>query len=252
MSTASQETYLEGVGTACKEVGVAIVAGHTGSYPGAGLTVIGGGTMLGFGRRKDCLDPSMSRKGDTILMTKGAAIEAAASLATAFPEYTARRAGRALARKAMSLVSSCSTVKDALTAVKVGVGAEGVTSMHDATEGGVLGGLEEMAAASGHSMRVDKGSILLTDEARAVCGAFRIDPLSSLSEGTLLITCDSRRVDELTATLARAGVRCAAIGRVGGGSGLWTRDGDGAFERATLGPDGYWQAYSRASSMGLR
>ena len=44
--------YLRNVGKECRKLGVSIVAGHTGSYPGGGFTVVGGGTMFGFARKE--------------------------------------------------------------------------------------------------------------------------------------------------------------------------------------------------------
>ncbi len=251
MQAGSQESYIREVGRACKELGVAIVAGHTGSYPGAGFTVIGGGMIFGFGERGSYVDPTMARKGDVVIMTKGAAIEAAASLANSFPEQTAGAAGGELTERAKSLVKSCSTVRDALIAASVGLGEGGVTSMHDATEGGVLGGLHEMAGASRHSIVVDMRRMLLAEEAGAVCSAFAIDPFTSLSEGTLLVTASEAVAGEVVSRLARGGISAAAIGTVKEGSGLWTRDRKGRLIMFRPGADPYWGAYARAAGLGL-
>ena len=66
-----------------------------------------------------------------------------------------------------------------------GCATPGVTSMHDATEGGVLGGLLEVATASGVGMRIDRDAIPVRPEVRAVCDHVGIDPYISISEGTL-------------------------------------------------------------------
>ncbi len=251
MTAADQEAYLKAIGSTCKELGVAIVAGHTGSYPGAGFTVVGGGTMFGFGKKGGYVDPTMAREGDAVVMTKGVAIEAVASLANSFPKRTSRMVGRELAARAKALVTSCSTVKDALAAATIGLGEEGVTSMHDATEGGILGGLDEMAAASGHSIVVDKERILMSRETSAVCAAFGIDPLASLSEGTLLLTVARGRADELTDRLRKEGIPAAAVGTVGRGAGLWIRGRDGRLRRARPTTDPYWEAYAAAVKSGF-
>jgi hydrogenase maturation factor len=251
MSPGGRRSYTRAMGSACKELGIAIVAGHTGSYPGAGFTVIGGGMMFGFCDERACVNPSMARPGDTVVMTKGAAIEAVASLATSFPRYTATEAGTSIAEKATRLISACSTVKDALTAATVGLGKEGITSMHDATEGGVLGGLEEMAEASGHSMIVDKGTIPVSQEAAAVCAVFGIDPLTSLSEGTLLVTVNPRKVDELVEKMRSEGISAVAIGTVSRGVGLWVTGRNGHRAKVRHSADMYWKAYARATYAGL-
>jgi hydrogenase maturation factor len=143
-------------------------------------------------------------------------------------------------------------VRDALVAASLGLGEEGVTSMHDATEGGVVGGLDEMADASRKSIVADRSMIVQLKEATAVCSAFGIDPLTALSEGTLLITCNPSRGDELVGELEAAGVRAGKIGTVKRGRGLWMSERGRAIRRVRPGADPYWRAYSRAASEGLR
>ena len=252
MGPSDRESYLESVGRACEELGVSIVAGHTGSYPGASFTVIGGGTMFGLANRGAFVDPSMARKGDLILMTKGAAIEATASLANSFPQFTRQALGDSSAKRAREFVASCSTVKDALTAASVGLGEGKVSSMHDATEGGVLGAMDEMAAACGKSFVVDTCKIPVAPEAREVCTAFHLNPLRTMGEGALILTCGRRSFAALEDTLSHAGLPVAEIGEVRTGRGLILMQAGKKQERYSPGPDGYWAAYHLASHRGLR
>jgi len=252
MKSADRDSYLESVGKACQEIGVAIVAGHTGSYPGADFTVIGGGTMFGVAERGAYVDPSMARKGDLILMTKGAAIEATASLANSFPMFTERVLGEHIARNARALVHSCSTVKDALTAASVGLGEGKVSSMHDATEGGVLGALDEMASASEKSFVVNPHEIPVAPEVRRVCSAFGLDPLRTMGEGALILTCDRKSVSELEDSFLHEGLQLTSIGEVQAGRGLILSESGKKPKRYSPGQDEYWAAYHRATGRGLR
>ena len=252
LSDADRKEYVRSVGEECRRLGITIAAGHTGSYPGAGFTVIGAGSMFGFGRRGGFVDPSMARPGDAILMTKQAGIEATASLALSFPRYVEGKVGRLRASRAKKLVRSCSTVTDALTAARIGLGRGGITSMHDATEGGVLGGLEEMAYASGTAFHVNEGRINVSEEVGAVCGAFGLDPLDSLSEGTLLVTCNPGRINDLKDEFAGSGIPIREIGSVRDGAGLWAVKGGGRPKRIKPGADRYWAAYRDAIDAGLR
>lgn len=252
MGSADKREYLRSLGTACKGIGVAIVAGHTGTYPGAGFTVVGGGTMIGFAREGGYVDPSMARVGDSILMTKGAAIEATASLAASFPRFTEERIGKKWATRAREMLNVCTTVKEALLASSVGLGDSGVTSMHDATEGGVVGGLDEMATASNRAFHVDQDRIFVSKEARAVCSAFGIDPLTSLSEGTLLLTCHPQSVGKLRARIRRSSIAVYEIGSVRDGAGLLVSKSHGRPRRVQPPADGYWKAYNRSIALGLK
>ncbi len=252
LSDTDREEYVRSVGEECRRLGITIAAGHTGSYPGAGFTVIGAGSMFGFGRRGGFVDPSMARSGDVILMTKQAGIEATASLALSFPRYVEGKVGRLMGSRAKKLIRSCSTVTDALTAARIGLGRGGITSMHDATEGGVLGGLEEMAYASGTAFHVNKGRINVSEEVGAVCGAFGLDPLGSLSEGTLLVTCNPDRLDDVKDEFAGSGIPIREIGSVRDGAGLWVTKGEGRPKRIKPEADRYWAAYRDAIDAGLR
>jgi hydrogenase maturation factor len=194
----------------------------------------------------------MSQTSDVVLMTKGAAIEATATLANSFPSYLEDRIGPGPAAKARKYTSLCSTVRDALIASSVGIRAAGVTSMHDATEGGVLGGLDEMAHASGHAFFVHKELIHVPEESRLTCLAFAIDPLVSLSEGTLLLTCKEERAAEVSRKLRRNGIPVFAIGTVAErGSGLWSVGKGGKKTRLLPKRDPYWPAYARAAARRL-
>ncbi len=247
LSRGQMGAYLKAIGEECGRLGVTIVGGHTGQYPGGGFTVVGGGVLLSACREGEYLTPAMARDDDAILITKGAAIEATAVLASTFPKTVERGLGRRVATKARRYLSMCSTVKDALTAAEVGVGTA-VTSMHDATEGGTLGGLHEHALASNATFTVDSDRIFVSEETRKVCSLFGIDPMSSLSEGTLIITCRPGSVNQLRERLREAGVASFAVGRVerGGENGLLLRSGRSSPRQFTPSKrDPYWDAYSR-------
>lgn len=243
--------FLRAVGAECKKLGISVVSGHTGSYPGARFTVVGGGMMFGFGKPGGYVTPAMSAVGDSIFVTKGAAIEATASLSISFPRHTAARVGRRLARAARGMVSLCSTVEDALAASEVGLGKDKVTSMHDATEGGVLGALAEMASASNHAFEVMEERIPVSNGAQSVCASFGINPLTSLGDGALLIACGPQTADELKSNMGKARIPVTEIGVVKDGRGLWVSKAGAPPRRARPARDGYWDAYNRSVAMGL-
>jgi hydrogenase expression/formation protein HypE len=250
MSSSEREQYVRSLGEECKRLGVAIAAGHTGSYPGGGFTVIGAGTMFGLAPEGKYITPSMARMGDSILMTKHAAIEATGSLALSFPRFVEEKAGPSVARRARDMIRLCTTVKDARVARKIGVGEHGISSMHDATEGGVLGALEEMASASGNAFEVNPTNIPRSQVADEICAAFGLDPLSTMGEGALLLTCRPAKVPDLRRVMSDAGIKVAEIGVVKGGEGLLIRDLRGQLKRYVPKPDGYWSAYERAIRRG--
>ncbi len=246
MQSSDREKFIRGIGSECKKLGISVIGGNTGSYPGASFTVVGTGSMLGTAAESGYVTPAMAQVGDRVLMTKHAAIEATGSLANSFPALMEDKLGRTVAGRAKRVIHACSTVEDARTARRVGVGKDALTSMHDATEGGVLGALWEMASASHHAFEVDPSRIPVPGVVAKVCQVFGLDPLRTMGEGSLLLTCNPRRAEELSRRMARAGSPAAEIGVVKEGTGLWLSSGRGR-QKFEPGPDGYWEAYSAAS-----
>ena len=86
--------------------------------------------------------------------------------------------------------------------------------MHDATEGGVLGGLFEVANASGVGMWIEESSFVWTEEIEGFCRYFQIDPLLAIAEGTLIIVCESRAASEILEALKQKEIPASIVGEV--------------------------------------
>lgn len=117
--------------------------------------------------------------------------------------------------------------------------------MHDATEGGVIGGLYEIAAASEVGMEVEERLVLYPPEVRMVCEAFGLDPLYAIAEGSLLITARTRAVAGVLKNLSRAGIAASVIGRVTARPRKrLIRRTDGRIERLAIPTqDPFWPAF---------
>ena len=258
MSDGELTEYWQAMSDEWAKLEVAVVAGHTGRHPGCEYPIIGGATLMGVGDEGRYVTPAMAEPGDRIVITKGFAIEATAIAAHLIPRrlmaaletggMTRPEAEKALARARASL-AQVSVVADCRAALKVGVRDRGVSALHDATEGGVLGGLIELAKATGHDLRVERAKIPLPPEARAACEAWgAIDPGWTLSEGTLIAAVRPALTAALLAAFAEAGIPAAEVGEVMSGSGiLWlTEAGGGVRKLDAPEPDPYWPAYDRA------
>jgi hydrogenase expression/formation protein HypE len=207
-------TLWDAYSSACGELGIAIVTGHTGRYDGCAWPMVGGACCIALGSEDRYVTPEMAGVGDVVVVTKGAAIEATALFAATFPQRLADGVGRDLAAAADALFGQMTVVPEARVAAEYGLRDAGVTAMHDATEGGVLGGLAEVAAASGVGMRIDLSAIPLRPEVRAVCDHVGIDPYISISEGTLIATVRPEHGDGFLQALADAGIESAVVGEV--------------------------------------
>ncbi|UCE29837.1 MAG: AIR synthase family protein [Candidatus Bathyarchaeota archaeon] len=163
-----------------KELGVAIVGGHTEVTSSVSRPVIVT-TAIGEAEKKGFVKTSGAEVGDRIIATKGAAIEGTAILSTEMDELLSRKVGKSTIQRAKSFINMTSVLEDALTAMEVG----GVHAMHDATEGGIAGALQEVAWASNVGIKVHEERIPIHKETGAICKALNIDPLRTISSGTL-------------------------------------------------------------------
>ena len=204
----------DGFHRACEGLGIAVVTGHTARYDGCEWPMVGGATCLALGSSDAFVTPTMARPGDAVVVTKGAAIEATALFAATFPDRLTAGVGAETVRAADALFESMTVVPEAVIARGFGLRDDGVTSMHDATEGGVLGGLLEVAIASDAGIRVDHGAIPVRPEVRGVCEHVGIDPYTSISEGTLIATVVPDRAEAYVAALADEGIEAAVVGEI--------------------------------------
>jgi hydrogenase maturation factor len=201
-------TVIEAVSEAAGELGIAVVGGHTGWYSPVVVPIVGGVTVWGFAENDRWVSPGGARDGDVILMTKGPAIEAAALLSVLYEERLSRELPPALTAGLRSRTSQITVVQDALIAFECG----GVHAMHDATEGGVLGGLWEMSAACGLKLHADLDSVPVPEDIRRLAEALDFDPWLAISEGTLLAAVDAAGVEAIRSAWLRAGISSHVLG----------------------------------------
>jgi hydrogenase expression/formation protein HypE len=248
------EIYWDAFHRECEKIGIAIVAGHTGKFFGIDYTIVGGGTFISIGDIDKYLASNMAKPGDRIVITKGTAIATTGILARVFPETIEKNFGSEFLKEAQSYFRKFSVVNDALIAVKVGVRDEGVSAMHDATEGGVLGGIYELAVASGCGAHIYRDKIPISETTEKICQLFEIDPYISLSEGTLIVAVKEGKVTELINLLAENGINSAEVGYLTESSyGFWIEEPDGSrIELVYPEADPYWNAYINAVNKGWR
>ena len=219
------EAVFEQIHKACLSLDVAIVGGHTEVTHGLEQAVVVG-SMIGEVETRRLVTTGGAREGDRLLLTKGIVIEGAAILAR--ERYAQlRRMGMAAAildRAAAYLDEpGISVVPEARIAA-----AMGATSMHDPTEGGLRAGIMEMALASGLGVRVDRRRIPLLEESRLLCQALGLDPLGTITSGSLLAAAGAAAAARICSALNKAGILCTDIGeflKAGGPHELVDADG---------------------------
>lgn len=213
------ESMWTGLSAHADRLGVSIVSGHTARYPGIDSSWVGGATVLGVGDHDDIVRPDGAVPGDDIVVTTGLAAELTGLLSTLYPEQLGL-APETVAT-AQERVEDIAAVADARSAFECG----GVTAMHDATEGGVAGGLIEMASGAGVRFDIDADAMPLKPGVAALCDAIDVDPWTVTSAGTLLLTVQSGGSEAVVETLRERGTVAAVVGTVTEGDGV-SVDGD--------------------------
>jgi hydrogenase maturation factor len=236
-------TIIDSIHENAKDLGIAIAGGHTGYYPGFASPTIGGITVFALAPKDGYVTPAGAMPGDHVLLTKGPAVEAVGLLASLQPERLSSYPTE-LVERAQAMCQQMTVVKDALTAVEAG----GVHAMHDATEGGVRGGLFEIASASGVGMEVDEGAFVYPEEIRAVSEAFDFDPIEAIAEGTLLLTVDPDRSRAVISALEVEGIAASVVGRCTEDTSVRTiRRSDGSMEELYIPvQDPFWPLFFEA------
>jgi len=192
---------------AAKDLGIAIVGGHCESTPALANPIVVG-CIMGM-TEKDCyVTASAAKPGDKLILTKSAGIEGTAILASDRETELKKALSASTLQNAKNFYQQISVVKDALTAYKTG----GVHAMHDPTEGGVAGGIHEMADASGLGVKIFEKAIPIQPETAKICSHFKIDPLQLISSGALLISAEAKSAEKIIANLAQQQIEASVIG----------------------------------------
>ncbi len=247
MTTTDFAMFWQAWDRAVKDLGISIVSGHTARYDGCNFPMVGGATVMSIGPEDRYISTSMAQPGDILLCTKGAAIEATGLIGATFGDQVQRHLGEDVRRTADALFEQMSVVKDAAVAASVGVREHGVTAMHDATECGVVGGVFEVAESSRLGVELDTDAIILRPEVEAITQWANIDPLISISEGTLLLTVRPIQADKVMEALRAEHIEVSAIGRMlPADQGFW-RVSKKRGREVLVHPrvDPFWEAFGR-------
>ena len=236
----TSESEVEGIFTqvreACDALNITLIGGHTEiTYDLPRPIAVG--AMLGEAPKERAVLTSGARPGDSIVLTKAIAVEGTSILAREAADVllergvareTIDRARELLFTPGISVVPEASIACDVVD----------VHAMHDPTEGGLSGGLVEMAAGANVGMLIDGEAIPVLPECREICDALGLDPLGLIASGSLLAAVPPDKVETLISVLARHGIPAHEIGIVTeSADGLRVRYGDEVRDLPTFSRD---------------
>lgn len=205
------EEQFAGLAAACARQAIGLVGGHTEVSAAVDRAILVG-MMLGETTEDRLVQPGRARPGDRLLVSKGIAIEGTALLATERESELVAALGPDIVRRARALLRDPGLSIAAEVEAMLPTG--GITALHDPTEGGLVTGVRELAAASdcGATLWLDVVPILA--ETRAIADYFGIDPAGMLASGSALVAARPDTVGTLSAAAAEIGVEITEIGEL--------------------------------------
>ncbi|MDP4092770.1 MAG: AIR synthase family protein [Bacillota bacterium] len=185
-------------------VNAEILGGHTEITSAVNRLIINC-TALG----KACTDKMVTTSGakpdNFIIMTKSAGLEGTSIIANDNEKHLVKNLGHEIIKNAKSFIDRISVVREGLAASKFGA-----TAMHDATEGGILGAVWELAEASGVGVVIHKDKIPVENETKKICEVYNIDPLKLISSGSMIIAAQDG--EGMIKKLENEGIQATIIG----------------------------------------
>lgn len=189
-----------------RELEVDILGGHT-EITDAVNRIVLSITAIGKGKFNQFVSTSGAQLGDDIVMTGYAGLEGTYIIANEYYEKLKDLVGEDSLRRFLNSSPSLSVLKVGLIAGKFGV-----HSMHDATEGGILGAIWEVAKASLRGVRIYKEQIPILEETVKICSVLNLNPYKLISSGSMIITTNNG--DRLCNELLKEGIEAKIIGKI--------------------------------------
>jgi hydrogenase maturation factor len=209
----SNATFYDVMRHACvaaDELEMAVVTGHTGTYEGLS-TLLGTCTAYGVIDKNKLITPGSAKLGDYILCIKPIGFETVVNFALTQPTLAKKLFGAKQTVELEKLVSLQTCVKEALLLA----GIEGTHAMHDATEGGFVAALNEMAVASKVGFRVEFEKLPIPKEAMILKKHFCLtdeELLSMSSTGTIVAAVAAEARNKVETVLQRHDIKASVVG----------------------------------------
>lgn len=183
-----------------------ILGGHT-EITDAVNRIVVSCTAVGKGKGEEIVATKGSAVGDDIIVTKELCLEGTSILVNDHSDYCKSFLTQEEISEANNYALKLSVLKEGQIAGKLKV-----SSMHDITEGGILGALYEVAEANNCGFKVYDGLLPITEVTKKVCEYFKIDPKKFISSGSMLITC--KNGEDVIKKFKQSGVKATIIGKI--------------------------------------
>lgn len=200
------EEIMKEIDEEAKKLKLEILGGHT-EVTDAVNRVVVSCTVIGKTEAGRAISTSGAKIGDDIIVTKSLCIEGTSIIVNDHYNKAKEVLSAEELEEARTYTEKLSVVKEGIIA-----GEFGVNSMHDITEGGILGAIWEVAEGSGVGFKLYKDKLPITNITQKLCEKFSIDPLRFISSGSMVITCGNSY--ELVEILNSQGIDACIVGSI--------------------------------------
>ncbi len=198
------------MGRAARQLGIDVIGGHTEVTPGLTRPIVVA-TVTGITCRDCALRTGDARPGDKVLIVGYAGLEGTSIIVNDFPKLASKCGLKDETLEQISkLAENISVVGPACLLAKENL----VRAMHDATEGGIIGALVEVAIAGGNTVIVEKSKIPVHPTTRKIAGCLGIDPLKLISSGALIAVVPPDAESRALELLEHNGFHAITVGRI--------------------------------------
>ncbi|GFZ32474.1 hydrogenase [Clostridium zeae] len=201
------------------KINVEIIGGHT-EVTSAVNRIVVSCTVLGKCISGKAVSTAGAQVDDDIVVTKSLALEGTNIIVNDKIDKLKDILTKEEIDEAKEYINKISVIMEGKVS-----GEFGVNSMHDITEGGVLGALWELADASNVGFKVYEDKMPVTAVTKKVCKAFNIDPLKLISSGSMIIT--TKNGEELVKLLMKNGINSTIIGNITNDKGILVKELEG-------------------------
>ena len=218
------DEIMQGASRRASELGVDIVGGHT-EFSDCVTRPIVSGTAIGLTDKlikKDDL-----AVGDKLFVTKKLALEGTCILADIVRPT--------LNSDEQKKIERFNSMLDVSTESKLLRALDCVSTMHDVTEGGILGAVAEICYARGFGATLYEDKMPVDELTERLCKDAKVNPLRLISSGSMLVACTDE--EPVRKALEGTDIEVTFIGEVTNESEVTLIKRDGKKERIEVLPD---------------
>ncbi|MFW9771572.1 MAG: AIR synthase family protein [Promethearchaeota archaeon] len=204
------ESIFKSIHDTCDSLNISVIGGHTEVTVGIDRPIVIG-SLLGEVEKEKLVTSSNIKQSDALILTKGIFIEGTSIIGREKEKFLLEHGySRKFTEKCKNYLFNpgISIHREALLANQ----NFKINGMHDPTEGGLATGITEMVLASNIGVLVNEKKIKILPEPLELSRIFNLNPMGTISSGSLLISIKDESALELVDYLKRNDIKADKIG----------------------------------------